>query len=261
MSLTPDLSQRNLVPEKMDDPALPHADHQRALRGLRRINWFSGTLSQFDRVICELNAKNVSKEPVVILDIGCANGENAIGLYHRLAPKFPVSVHGWDISPYAIEQADKLRKKHGLSEHQCRFELRNALEVTPLGNQADQVADIVINSLFLHHFEASDVVKLLARMRVLARRAVICDDLLRTRTGWLLAKLGCHLLSRSKVVHFDGPQSVRAAFTMQELKSLADQAGLNNARFSKHWPERCSVIWERNNQPQTLQPVIPRSSN
>ena len=261
MSFTPDLSQRNLVPEKMDDPALPHEDHQRALRGLRRINWFSGTLSQFDSVICELITKNSPHKPPVILDIGCANGENAIGLYHLLSRKFPVSILGWDISPYAIEQADKLRIKHGLNEQQCRFELRNALEVPPIGNPSDHVADIVINSLFLHHFEASDVVKLLARMRELARHAVISDDLLRTRTGWLLAKLGCHILSRSKVVHFDGPQSVRAAFTMQELKDLADQAGLDNCRLSKHWPERCSVIWERINQTYVSQPAIPRSNH
>ncbi len=82
-------------------------------------------------------------------------------------------------------------------------------------------------------------------MSQLARVAFIVDDLKRSRWGWLMAKVGCHLLSRSPIVHFDGPQSVRAAYTVDEVQRLADQAGLKKCAVKLHWPERYQLIWER----------------
>jgi 2-polyprenyl-3-methyl-5-hydroxy-6-metoxy-1,4-benzoquinol methylase len=148
---------------------------------------------------------------------------------------------GWDISPYAIQSAKELALSSGLSEDQVRFEVVDALgQIDP----APQ-ADIVINSLFMHHFEESAVVSLLSRSAQLARVAVVADDLNRTQLGWFLAKTGCWLLSRSRVVHFDGPQSVRAAFTCTEIASIADRAGLVDACLKKHWPERYALVWRR----------------
>jgi hypothetical protein len=40
---------------------------------------------------------------------------------------------------------------------------------------------------------------------------------------------GCHLLSRSPIVHFDGPTSARAAWTRNELRTHAEHAGLVTA--------------------------------
>jgi len=244
MSFFPDLKSRHLVPELMDDPNLPAADHQLALDGLRRINRFSGTVSSLCSTILEL-AKPVNASPGpppwVLLDIGCANGENLIALYRQLAKHMSIRCVGWDISPFAIQSAKELALFSGLSEDQVRFEVVDALgQIDP----APQ-ADIVINSLFMHHFEESAVVNLLSRSAQLARVAVVADDLNRTQLGWFLAKIGCWLLSRSRVVRFDGPQSVRAAFTCTEIASIADRAGLVDACLKKHWPERYALVWRR----------------
>lgn len=244
MLFFPDLKSRHLVPELMDDPNLPAADHQLALHGLRRINRFSGTVSSLCSTILELatpvNA-TPGPRPWVLLDIGCANGENLISLYRQLAKRIPVRCIGWDISPYAIQSAKALARSAGLSEEQVRFEVVDALgQIDP----APQ-ADVVMNSLFMHHFEESAVVSLLTRSAQLARVAVVADDLNRTQLGWFLAKTGCWLLSRSPVVHFDGPQSVRAAFTCTEIASIAKRAGLVDACLKKHWPERYALVWRR----------------
>jgi SAM-dependent methyltransferase len=249
MLFFPDLKSRHLVPELMDDPNLPPADHQLALRGLRRINRFSGTVSYLSSTILDL-ARQVppvpkvpvtDKSPWVLLDIGCANGENLLAVYRQLAKSIPVRCIGWDISPYAIQSAKALASSAGLSEDQVRFEVVDALgQIDPTPQ-----ADIVINSLFMHHFEESAVVSMLSRSAQLARVAVVADDLNRTRLGWFLAKTGCWLLSRSRVVHFDGPQSVRAAFTCTEIASIAKRAGLVDACLKKHWPERYALVWRR----------------
>lgn len=249
MLFFPDLKSRHLVPEQMDDPNLPASDHQLALRGLRRINRFSGTVSYLSSTILDLARQEArvctvpasGEMPWVLLDIGCANGENLIALYRKLAKRISIRCIGWDISPYAIQSAKEQALSSGLSEEQVRFEVVDALGPIDPAPQAD----IVMNSLFMHHFEESAVVRLLTRSAQLARVAVVADDLNRTQLGWFLAKTGCWLLSRSPVVHFDGPQSVRAAFSCAEIASIAERAGLVDARLKKHWPERYALVWRR----------------
>ena len=77
-----------------------------------------------------------------------------------------------------------------------------------------------------------------------ARRGVF-NDLARSRLGHLLAYFGTRLLTRSYVVHFDGPQSVRSAFNIAEADVMAKAAGLEGAEFSRHWPQRFLLKWKR----------------
>ena len=74
---------------------------------------------------------------------------------------------------------------------------------------------------------------------------VLVNDLIRGWPGYLLAKVGGQLLTRSPVVHTDGPLSVQAAFTRAELKTLAEQAGLHGATVSWRWPWRMLLTWRR----------------
>ena len=106
--------------------------------------------------------------------------------------------------------------------------------------------DVVMNSLFLHHLDEPQVVRVLQRMAAAARQRIIIDDLRRTRLGYFLAWTGCRLLSRSPIVHFDGPVSVEGAFTDAEILQLAAQAGLQSARLQRHWPQRFLLTWQPN---------------
>jgi hypothetical protein len=93
-------------------------------------------------------------------------------------------------------------------------------------------------SLFLHHLTAEDGVRLMEKMQAAARSLVLIDDLQRTRLGYCLAWLGCRLLTPCHVVRVDGPMSVEGALTVTEAQELAERAGIRNAVFEAHWPER-----------------------
>ena len=69
----------------------------------------------------------------------------------------------------------------------------------------------------------------------MARRQVVISDLRRSRSGFVIAWIGTRLLSRSPVVHYDGPVSVRAAWTIRELAGFA-------ARGSDEWSARSSLL-------------------
>ena len=102
---------------------------------------------------------------------------------------------------------------------------------------------MVYCTLFAHHLDEVDVVRLLEVMALRSRKLVLVDDLIRSRIGFALAWMGTRLLSRSWVVHTDGPLSVRGAFQPDEMMSIAKQAGMKNAQIKCSWPERYLLTW------------------
>ena len=105
--------------------------------------------------------------------------------------------------------------------------------------------DVLMSTLFFHHLGNDDAKQVLSRMAKSARRCVLIDDLCRSRLGYLYAWVGGRLLTRSPIVHTDGPLSVSAAFTISEFRQLAQDAGLMEARFKRHWPQRFLMSWKK----------------
>jgi SAM-dependent methyltransferase len=231
-------ASRNRRPELMDDPSLDDAAHREALRGLRRINWWSRTDAVMGHAIRGLAAGSSSIAPLTILDIASGGGDLAIGLARIAArERLFVQIDGCDLSPtavrFATEQAASAQATH-VRFHEC-----DAL-AQPFPRPR---YDVVMSSLFLHHLSEEHAVLLLKRMKAAARRLVLVDDLRRTAAGYWMAWIGCRLLSRCPIVHLDGPTSVQGAFTTEEAGLMAEQAGLVDPVVRSHWPQRFLLTW------------------
>jgi hypothetical protein len=100
-------------------------------------------------------------------------------------------------------------------------------------------------SLFLHHLSRDQAVELLRRMASRATRLVLVNDLRRSALGLMLAHAATRVLSSSEIVHTDGPRSVAAAFSLEELRLLSRDAGLETATIARRWPFRFLLNWER----------------
>ena len=105
--------------------------------------------------------------------------------------------------------------------------------------------DVAVSSLFLHHLDDPDALRVLEALAAAARIGVVVSDLLRSRAGLVLAMVGTTVLSRSRVARVDGPLSVRAARTLSEYRDLFDHAGLHGAVIRRAWPERAVITWRR----------------
>ena len=101
-----------------------------------------------------------------------------------------------------------------------------------------------MSSLFLHHLDERDAVRLLAAMRGAAGRLVAVEDLVRSWRGWLLAWLASRALTPSPVVRVDALRSVRAAYRPEEMIALARRAGWRRPRLRRHWPQRALLTEE-----------------
>jgi 2-polyprenyl-3-methyl-5-hydroxy-6-metoxy-1,4-benzoquinol methylase len=231
------LRERILVPERMDAPNLPKAEHDWALRGLARLNRISRADLMLWRFLAPRLASLPSGGVLRILDVATGSGDVPIRLSQRARHRFPNAKIQWavcDASDHALETAT--RRAHAIN-----LQLQaHRLDVTtdPLPEH-----DVTICGLFLHHLESLQVVELLGRMAAAATTGIIISDLQRTRTGLFLANVAGRCFSRSPIVHSDAPASVRAAFTHQELADIASRAGLETSRITRVFPERMILDW------------------
>lgn len=232
MPLLRSLSRREIAPELMDDPRLDPAEHRHALAGLTRLNHWSRAAAAFWPTLRRLA---LDRKPVRLLDVATGSGDVPLTLARwAKAAGFEVEVHGCDISDTALSVA-----RSRADDVSATFFRHNAV-TDPLPGGFD----LVTCSLFLHHLPAEGVTAVLRHMRV-AGRAVVVNDLARGRLNFALVWLASHALTRSRVVRYDGPVSVRAAFTPAELRQLAELAGLIGATVQGSWPCRMLLTWSR----------------
>jgi len=235
--LFPELKQRDRQPELMDDPSLDPELHAQALRGLARVNWISGTGKGFFNTIRPLAEQTTPDHPLHVLDVACGGGDIAIEIARRARDAgIPLKVSGCDISPTAIELATQRAEADAVD---VEFFVADAI------NKPLREVDVTCSSLFLHHLEEADAVRLLERMRDASRQMLLLSDLIRSRWGYFTTWWGIRMLSRSPICHIDGPLSVRAAFRVDEALQLANQAKLTDATLTRLWPERYLLKWIR----------------
>ena len=226
------LRARARIPELMDDPALDPAEHRRALSGLARLNRVGNSAGVLWPAV-----RNVARRlggAVSVLDVATGGGDVPAALLAKArAAKVKMTVAACDISPTAIAAA---RAAHDGIEFFEWDAVRN-----PLPGRYD----VATCSLFLHHLSDDEAVALLGHMKEAANHAVLVNDLSRSRFNYCAVWAACRLLTRSRVVRFDGPASVRSAFRPAEALALAERAGLSGATVRTRFPCRFLLSWRR----------------
>lgn len=231
------LRHRRRQPELMDQPGLDARAHHAALRALKRINWLSGSAGILWRPIRDL-ARAGPGRPLRLLDVATGAGDVPLRLWRKARRAgIPLEVAGCDVSPVSVDFAQRQaeRQQAAVSFFEgdaCRGDL-------PVDY------DVMTCSLFLHHLDQEQALALLRALGRQTRQLVLVNDLNRSRAGYLLAWAGSRLLTRSRIVHVDGPRSVEGAFTIAEAKGLAEEAGLGGAQVESRWPCRWLLSWRR----------------
>lgn len=232
------LAARHREPELMDQPGVSPHLHAHALRGLERINVASTAAAAVWRPIHDRLRRHVTRRDMSILDVACGAGDTLTGVAQRArAYGLGVSAYGCDISATAIAYANQRAAARRVHEHFFQHDV--------LTHDLPQRFDVLTCSLFLHHLDDEAAERLLARLYEATRWLLIVCDLHRCRRGLALAWLGTRLLSRSAIVHVDGPRSVRAAFTVTEASCLAARARIPAATIEPIWPCRWRLVAER----------------
>lgn len=219
---------------------LPGADRDELARTLNDLAWINRWLGGTRLVRTELPPLfHGLRGPIRILDVatGYADIPRAIvswGRRRRLA----IEVEGLDHH----DQILALARQASATSPEIRLRQANALDLP----YPDGHFDVVLASLVLHHMEGEEQVRLLRELYRVARRAVLVNDLRRGRWAFLITWASLHVVSRSRLIHHDGPLSIRRGFLPEELLALAREAGWATAHVSRHSFFRLALVGEKN---------------
>ncbi len=205
-------------PELMDLPDQDEAALHNDLQHLASLNETFGGRKAVEKVFDKL-ANPV--RPQVLIDVASGysdHGRNLIRISE--ARRHPITIVAVDFQFQTLQLA-----RAATPSGQKIFFVQADARRLPFRNQG---ADLAFCSLALHHFAEEDALGVLKELHRIARSGSACVDLVRSRLAawgiWLLTTF----LIRDPMVRHDARLSVRRAFTVAEMKSLAHRAGWTN---------------------------------
>jgi 2-polyprenyl-3-methyl-5-hydroxy-6-metoxy-1,4-benzoquinol methylase len=227
----PNLKHRSFDAEIMDDLNLPVSEITPVLEGLGKVNsWFGG-----HKEVVEALKKFPVKDGYIISDWGCGGGDTLIAIAHWAGRwQMNLKLTGIDAAPAAINYARNASKGF---ENIGYVQADVINDTALLGNH-----DVIISSLFTHHFDDNDWVTMIKNMQASAKKGIIITDLHRHRILYYAVIFITHVLTRNKMVRYDGPLSVRRGFKKQELLTLLKKAQIDNFKLTWKWPFRWALV-------------------
>ena len=225
-------ARRNGMGELLDGGSLSPDALAANLREIRLINRGLGWTAITVRLIEDL-ARREGLQSWSYLDVATGSGDLPRAVLRRAVRR------GWQIEAHGLDASDTVLgvARHYLGEAPVALHLGDA-RILPF---ADRSIDVVTCALALHHFAPDDATRVLRELARVARRAWLLVDLERSFPAYLGA-LALRLLLRSPVTRQDAPASVLRAYTLPELRSLLDSAGLGDAYAGTRFPFRL-VAW------------------
>jgi SAM-dependent methyltransferase len=220
--------QRKVAAELLDDDLGSASEIAATLADLRRINnWFGGTRAMIRllrRVACASRSRQLS-----VLEVGAGAGDVSLAAQKVLARE------GIKLRITLLDRVSS-HLPAGVTDSISGDALHLPFR--------DAAFDVVSSSLLAHHF-TPDNVRLFAHeaLRV-ARRAVLIDDLVRSRVHLALVYLGLPLF-RSRLTWHDAPASVRQAYTVGEMRDLLSHLRAPSIEITRHYLYRMGIlIWK-----------------
>jgi 2-polyprenyl-3-methyl-5-hydroxy-6-metoxy-1,4-benzoquinol methylase len=221
----------------MDDLTLSGEELRRNLDELEVINhWLGGhkvVLDALDKLVARQQ-----NQPLRIADIGCGGGDTlkSIARWARRR-QIAVELTGVDANDFMVQYA----------RHRCAAFPEIEVEQQDVFSEefSCQPYDIVVCSLFCHHFTNAQLVQMLRQLYSQSRLAVIVNDLHRHWLAYYSIKYITAAFSRSHLVKNDAPLSVWRAFRRQELQQLAEQAGVPTYSLRWMWAFRWQLLLQK----------------
>ncbi len=227
---------RSQATEIMDDFQMEGETLRSSLDQLAFINqWLGGnrvTLGGLQVLLQDLPPT----APLRILDLGCGNGDllRVVAKWGRKTGR-QLELIGIDGNAFTINYAQKL--SDGFPEISYRTEM------IPSPFLAEGNYDVVLCTLFLHHFRTEDLENLLMLVSNQAKTGIVINDLHRSRIAYFLFNL-ITLFIPNRMVREDGLTSILRGFKKKELLALTEKLPIKRSRLRWRWAFRYQwILW------------------
>jgi len=231
-------SQRSNLSEILDDPTLSGDDLIRNLEDIARINrWLGGENTLISGISTLLEQHDFSR-PLEIVDLGCGSGDLPRAIVRWCRRKnIPISVTAVDVNNSIIRYANSQSKDFP----EIRYE---AIDVFSDEFKRRRF-DIVVMSLFLHHFDNSRAQELLKNSYDQCRLAVLINDLHRSPAAYHLFKLFTFFTASNHITRHDGLVSILRGFQKNELEMLTDKFPVAKRDIKWKWAFRWQLMLKK----------------
>lgn len=171
---------------------------------------------------------------ISIVDLGCGSGDmlRAVADYGR-KNNFIFKLTGIDANEYTVNYARKLSVNYPEISYNKMDILSDEFEAP--------TADIVMATLFLHHFTHEEIITILNRAVYKNKIGIIINDLHRNKAAYYLFKIISIFIS-NPMVRNDGAISVLRGFKKKELVELSKNIGKTTHTISWRWAFRYQWI-------------------
>ncbi len=236
---------RSYEAELMDDLNLSSDDLKKNLEELEIINhWLGGhqvVLNALTRLL--RSGLTQSQRPLRIADLGSGGGDLLRVIAKWLRKRgIQAELIGLDANDFMIQYAQE--RSQAFPEIQFV-----QLDIFSEDFQANHY-DLVVASLFCHHFSDEALVQLFEKLYLQAKKAVIINDLHRHWLAYYSIRFLTRVARGSYLVQHDAPLSVRRAFKRAELAKMLQAAGIQKFEIRWLWAFRYQVIFPtRSNLP------------
>ena len=232
MSFLVDTSNRSSETEIMDDFTMKGVLFRDTLNKLEIINRLLGGNKVTINGLKEL-LKNQSKNKIItIVDLGCGHGDilRDIAKFGR-ENNYTFRLIGIDANIAAIAYAKELSKEYS----ELSFK---AIDIFS-EDFKKQSYDIVLCTLFLHHFENNELISFLKMTIERATIGVVVNDLHRHKLAYYLFKL-IGFFIKNKMIREDGLTSILRAFKKKDIENISKQI---KVYFSIQWKWAFRYLW------------------
>jgi hypothetical protein len=212
------MMRRTIAREMLDDLAPDDPVAMRSRRDLVRVHRAMGTRSIMCRGWRSMFAPQTARLPLRILEIGAGDGSLLLEVARVLAPYWP------PVQLTLLDQHDIVSPATLAAYSDLGWTVQvQVADVLTWAAQSDDVAlgmllprcDLITTSLFLHHFDESQLERMLAAVASRTDRFFACEP---RRSG--IALVGSHLvgaIGANAVTRQDAVLSVKAGFRDNEI--------------------------------------------
>ena len=221
------IATRASGPELLDGDEFERAEYETTLREIEKINsWTNAYAPTIDAVARA--SRLAPGRRLRVLDLGFGYGDTLRRL-HDWSQSAGVSLElsGIDLNP----DAAALARAATPASMNIRYLTGDVFE---LGGQS-YVADVIINSLFAHHLDDAQVVRVLAWMTAHAKVAWFVSDLHRHVIPYHFIRLATRALGYNRLVRNDAPLSVARAFVRSDWLAYLDKAEIPRVSTTIRW--------------------------